>query len=185
MQMLMLRISFAIDLERSVLVSWMHLINEHFQDLLSKPIKVIESDQVDCLEGSPFWTDDLSAERVRSSSCHLQRLAIFLFLRCSFTLSSMKEKHNEEFPVASSDSCLTFDLNSKNSNSEGLSELLKWLQRHLPGDMFVDDETYSSSCMKFALSFLQLYMHEVVLLLSPFLFLKLFIFFHCPFVLIN
>lgn len=180
----MLRLSFAIDLEHSVLVSWMHLMNKHFEGLLSQPIKVIESDQVDCLEGSPFWTDELSAGRLRSSSCHLQRLAIFLFLRCSFTLLSMKEKHNAEFPLASSDSCLTFDPNLKNSCSEGLSELLKWLQRHLPGDIFVDDETYSSGCMKFALSFLQLYIHEVVLLLSS-LFLKLFIFFHCSYVLIN
>lgn len=166
-QVLLTRLTSIVHLEHSDLMTSLHLIGKYFQDLLYQPLRMQDSNLDDCLDGSPFWADDFDAERQRMSSSHLHRLSVFLFLRCAFTLVSLKEKADEQFTVAISDSCLTFDLHfdSKCSRgSDGLLVLQHWLQRHLPTDIIVNHELYSQRCTSFALSFLQLYMHEVALL---------------------
>ncbi|XP_071913303.1 uncharacterized protein [Coffea arabica] len=161
--MLMMRLTSILHLERSDLMTWLHLIEKYFHDLLCQPLDMQESNLNDCLEGSPFWSDDYDAEGQKMSSSHLQRLAVFLFLRCSFILVRLNEKADKQFKVANSDSCFTFDLYSNSnysSRSEGPLMLEQWLQRHLPSDTFVDHEMYSQRCSSFALAFLKLYMHE-------------------------
>ncbi|XP_071913305.1 uncharacterized protein [Coffea arabica] len=162
--MLMMRLTSILHLERSDLMTWLHLIEKYFHDLLCQPLDMQESNLNDCLEGSPFWSDDYDAEGQKMSSSHLQRLAVFLFLRCSFILVRLNEKADKQFKVANSDSCFTFDLYSNSnysSRSEGPLMLEQWLQRHLPSDTFVDHEMYSQRCSSFALAFLKLYMHEI------------------------
>ncbi|KAK9285883.1 hypothetical protein L1049_025084 [Liquidambar formosana] len=97
------------------------------------------------------------------SSRHLQRQTVFLFLRCSFSLISLREETDEKCACATQNSCLTFDSSSDLeccSRKKGFSELYEWLQGYLPTDKFVDYEMYLEKCRNFALSFLQLFMHE-------------------------
>ncbi|KAM7510281.1 hypothetical protein LguiB_009156 [Lonicera macranthoides] len=159
--MLMIRLSFQTHLDHSTLVSWLHLIHKYFEDLISEPITQLEPDQDDCLEGSPFLASLCDAQNKSMSSRHLQRLVIFLFLRCSSSLVNLRD-NIEPCVCENLDSCLVFDQNTPRccSRNEGLSELCQWLQRHLPVDIFVDHEMYSEKCTGFALSFLKLYMHE-------------------------
>ncbi|CAK9166412.1 unnamed protein product [Ilex paraguariensis] len=138
---LMSRLSVQIHLECSILVSWLHLIHKHFQDLLLQPIIQLESDKDDCLEGSPFLVNVFDDGKQIFSSRHLQRLAVLFFLKSSLSLISLRERSDE-------------------SGKEGSSELYEWLQGHLPVDIFADHNLYFERCVSFALSFLQLYMHE-------------------------
>nr|GMC59554.1 uncharacterized protein LOC109180318 [Ipomoea batatas] len=156
---LMIRLSFKIQLDCSVLLSWLHLIHLYFQDLLCLPIAGLESDKDKYLEGSPFWEDIFDAAKENISSRHLHRLAIFLFLRCSFGLVNMEK---------SGQNCASTDLNSHSdpnldieccTQSKGLQELHEWLQR-LFNDVFLDHEKSAESIVSFQFSFIQLYMHE-------------------------
>lgn len=159
----MIRLSFQTHLDHSALVSWLHLIHKYFEDLILEPITQLEPDQDDCLEGSPFLASLCDAQNKSMSSRHLQRLAIFLFLRCSFSLVNLRD-NIEPCACENLDSCLVFDQNTPRccGRKKGLLELCQWLQRHLPVDIFVDHEMYSEKCTGFASSFLKLYMHEVV-----------------------
>ncbi|TQE07032.1 hypothetical protein C1H46_007422 [Malus baccata] len=93
--MLMIRLIFQTYPQQSVLVSWLQLVHDYFGELLRQPITPLEY-QDDCLEGSPFLSNVSDAEVNSLSSRHLQRQAIFLFLRCSFGLISSKEGTNNK-----------------------------------------------------------------------------------------
>ncbi|KAK2998945.1 hypothetical protein RJ639_024593, partial [Escallonia herrerae] len=164
--MLMIRLSFQLQLNPTTLSSWLNLIHKYFQDLLLEPITQIEPDQDDCLEGSPFLVG-YSGEKKSFSSRHLQRLAVFLFLRCSFRLINLRERTEEQYECANMKSCLVLDRNwaPEGSREKILFDLFEWLGRHLPANILVDQEKFSERCTSFALSFLQLYMKEVVYLL--------------------
>ncbi|XP_034689394.1 uncharacterized protein LOC117917281 isoform X1 [Vitis riparia] len=161
--MLMIRLSFHIHLQYSILASWLQVLHEYFQDLLLQPICQVKPDENGCLEGSPFLFSILDGEVYSMSLRHLQRQAVFLFLRCSFSLISLREEIREQCAYATTNSCVTFDLNSNLeccSQKKGLSELYEWLQGHILKYLVVDHEMYWEKCIDFALSFLQLFMHE-------------------------
>ncbi|KAM0975619.1 hypothetical protein FF1_018666 [Malus domestica] len=159
---LMIRLIFRTYPQQSVLVSWLQLVHDYFGELLRQPITPLEY-QDDCLEGSPFLSSVSDAEVNSLSSRHLQRQAIFLFLRCSFGLISSKEETNNKCACAIWNLCLTCDSKTELEccgRKKGLLELYSWLQGHLPTDISVDHEMYFEKCVDFAKSFLQLYIKE-------------------------
>lgn len=164
MQVLMIRLSFQLHLEYSLLVSWLHLIHKYFDDLLVLQMAQLASDQ-DSLEGSPFLSSVSPAGMCSMTPSHLQRLALFLFLRCSLCLVSMRDKSAEECHCAHMKLCMVSDLECC-SRRTGLSELYWWLQGHLPAETFVVCESYYSRCTNFSLSFLRLFIHEVISIFS-------------------
>ncbi|GAV92022.1 hypothetical protein CFOL_v3_35406 [Cephalotus follicularis] len=171
---LMVRLSFQTCLDSSIYVSWLQLLHEYFQDFLLKPITLHESGQADCLEGSPFLLTISDGEVLNVCTRHLQRLAIFLFLRSSFSLIRLKEDNTKKCECATANAYLTFDSISDLaccSTKKGLLELYKWLQGIFPADMFVDLEMYMENCINFSTSFIQLYMHEDDLLFEVLLLL--------------
>jgi hypothetical protein len=161
----MTRLSFQTCLECSTLVSWLQLLHTYFQELLWQPIAQAESCQDDCLEGSPFLLC-VSDGEIHLHSRHIQRQAVFLFIKFSFTLMSLKANSENQCVCATPNSCLTYESNSGLEccfRKKGLLELHKWLQGHLPTETFLDHEMYLERCVNFASSLLQLFMHEVCL----------------------
>ena len=159
----MIRLSFQIPLDCLVLVSWLQLIHDYFQELLCQPLTEVD-DQDDSLEDSPFMSSFSDGEVHSMHSCHLQRQAIFLFLRCSFSLINLRKDTGMDCPSAAVKSSLDFDAISDLScygRQKGLLELYTWISEHLPVDMLVDHETYKEKCINFSFSFIKLYMHEV------------------------
>lgn len=159
---LMTRLSFQTCLECSTLVSWLQLLHTYFQELLWQPIAQAESCQDDCLEGSPFLLC-VSDGEIHLHSRHIQRQGVFLFIKFSFTLMSLKANTENQCVCATPNSCLTYESNSGLEccfRKKGLLELHKWLQGHLPTETFLDHEMYLERCVNFASSLLQLFMHE-------------------------
>lgn len=136
--MLMIRLSSKLHLDSSILVSWLLLLQKHFQDLLQQPIGEPGWLLNEFEDGSPFLASLLDKEEHNICSHHLQRRAIFLFMKCSLSLTSSREEN-------------------------GLLKLHEWLQCQLPGALFVEQDLYWENCMNFALSFIQLFVHEVPL----------------------
>ncbi|KAK2657368.1 hypothetical protein Ddye_010420 [Dipteronia dyeriana] len=160
---LMIRLSFQSRLDCCITVSWLQLLHNFFQELLWQPIAQVESAGDDCLEGSPFLMSVSDGEICNIHPRHVQRQAVFLLLRCSFILISLREDTNKHCACATVDSCLTFDSISDLDNcgkKRGLLELYKWIQGHLPVDTSLEYEMYMEKCINFSLSFLRLYMHE-------------------------
>ncbi|KAL2504866.1 hypothetical protein Adt_20487 [Abeliophyllum distichum] len=163
MLMLIIKLSFRIYLESTLIVSWLRLVHEYFEDLLLQPIPGEKFEDNYCLEGSPFCTSLFDPGKQNMSSRHLQRLAVFLFLRCSLSLLSMKASPDKKCACERLEACLTFDLNLNSeccTKSKGLIELHKWVRAHVPADIFLDHEMYSKQCLTFTFSFVKLYMHE-------------------------
>lgn len=133
--MLMIRLSSKLHLDSSILVSWLLLLQKHFQDLLQQPIGEPGWLLNEFEDGSPFLASLLDKEEHNICSHHLQRRAIFLFMKCSLSLTSSREEN-------------------------GLLKLHEWLQCQLPGALFVEQDLYWENCMNFALSFIQLFVHE-------------------------
>lgn len=173
----MLRLSLQIHLDCCILVSWLQLLHNYFQELLWQPIASPGSVQDDCLEGSPFLLSNSDGEVYNMCSRHLKRQAIFLFLRCCFSLINPRGGAKKLCACLTTDSCLNFDPDLDCiGKRRGLLELYKWLQGNLHLDVFVDYEMYIENCVNFSLSFLQLFVHEVCLLpLSSFTFKSLFL----------
>ncbi|XP_071692299.1 uncharacterized protein [Rutidosis leptorrhynchoides] len=134
---LMIRLSSLVNLDCTMVVSWLNLIDIYFQDLLYKSLIEPEDDEDDCLKDSPFN---------ETSHKHLQRRVVFLYLKCAFTLIGLKER------------CVCGDVNA--CSKKGLTTIYEWVQKQLPGNMLVNVELYDDNCRKFTKSFLQLYMHE-------------------------
>ena len=159
----MIRLSFQSLLDCFILASWLQLISNNFGELLRQPITTVKSVQNDTLEGSPFLLS-MSDEEVNGlSSLHVQRRAIFLFLRCSFSLI-LRGGMIEESAHAAQNLCLPYDSNVELgccAMEKGLVELYNWLQGHVPTEIYLNHEIYLQKCLDFTLSFIQLYMHEV------------------------
>lgn len=160
----MIRLSFQTSLRCSILVSWLQLIHNYFGEHLRRPITTLESVQNDSLEGSPFLLS-MSDEEVNSlSSLHVQRRAIFLFLRCSFSLINQNAGTIEECAYTVHNFCLPYNSNVELEccgMDKGLVELYNWLQGNVKTDIYLNHGMYLQKCVDFTLSFLQLYMHEV------------------------
>ncbi|KAH0697516.1 hypothetical protein KY290_015388 [Solanum tuberosum] len=161
MLILMIRLSNQIHWEHSIVISWLDLIHTYFQDVLSQPMEGQEFVLDKYLEGSPFGVMTFDMGKKWISSKHLQRLSIFLFLKCSSSLLSMKEMTDQHYACKNLKSCSSFDMNPKCcSRRKALLELHEWLRELLPGDCFIDHDMYSEKRMDFVSSFLQLYMQE-------------------------
>ncbi|XVF15639.1 hypothetical protein REPUB_Repub09cG0171700 [Reevesia pubescens] len=159
---LMVRLSFQIPLDCVVLVSWLQILHDYFQELLCLSLTEV-GDQDDCLEDSPFMLRISDGEVHSMHSLHLQRQAIFLFLRFSFSLINPSKDTGKHCPSVTGNSCSGFDSISDLScygRQKGLSELYTWLSKHLPVDMLVDHEIYMEKCINFSFSFLELYVYE-------------------------
>ncbi|XP_051140483.1 uncharacterized protein LOC127257940 isoform X2 [Andrographis paniculata] len=137
--MIMIKLSSSADIEQATLTTWIHLLHKYCEDLLLQPLCGNKSDPDGSLEGSPFCTSCSDLGKRSMSSRHLQRLAVFLFLKCSLNL--MKDTN-------SSSECVD------------LTEIHKWIQAHLPADMTAINESYFDRCMRFSLSFFELFMDE-------------------------
>lgn len=150
----MVRLSSRTHIEQSISATWMHQIHKYFEDLLVLPITGGKYDQDDFLDDSPFSSSIFGLDKRTVSSRHLQRLTIFLFLKCSLKLVSTKGSPGQPQCDLKLDSeCC--------SNSNTSIELHEWLQSHVPADILLNDELYFKRCMRFTLSFLQLFMDEV------------------------
>ncbi|KAA8547250.1 hypothetical protein F0562_003886 [Nyssa sinensis] len=123
MLMLMIRLSLKIQPDCFILVSWLQLIHKYFQDLLVQPITRQESDQDDCLKGSPFFMSISDVGMHSMTSCHLQRLAVLLFLRCCFSLINLRERSDEQCACSNLNCNITLDLNMDHCTSFSLSFL--------------------------------------------------------------
>ncbi|KAK6128914.1 hypothetical protein DH2020_037353 [Rehmannia glutinosa] len=162
--MLMIKLSSSSHVDQTIHVTWIHLVRKYFEDLLLQPISGGKFDEDDFLEGSPFCTSIFDPGKQNMLSRHLQRLTVFLFLKCSLNLVSMKGSPDEPQRAYENlkHNC-TNDLNLDSecrSESLGLIKLHEWLQAHVPADILVNDELYFDRCVRFTLSFLQLFMHE-------------------------
>ncbi|XP_060192968.1 uncharacterized protein LOC132622379 isoform X2 [Lycium barbarum] len=161
MLILMIRLSNQIHLNYSVVISWLGLIHTYFQDVLLQPMDRQDFGLDKYLEGSPFGVMTFDMGKKGISSKHLQRLSIFLFLKCSSSLLNMKETIDQHYACKDLKSCSSFDLNPKLcSRRKALRELHEWLRELLPGDSFIDHDMNSEECMDFVSSLLQLYMQE-------------------------
>ncbi|XP_038901656.1 uncharacterized protein LOC120088436 isoform X2 [Benincasa hispida] len=161
---LMIRLSFHCHLQCSTLVLWLQLCRNRFQKLLLLPKLELESAPGTSLEDSPLIVSYFGDKR-SPCSLHLQRLAIFLFLRCSLSFIFTKPTEKYDASIAlKSQLIFTTTLESKchdcSCSKKGILELYKWLQGNLPTNIFLDTKMYAKNCIKFASSFLQLYMHE-------------------------
>ncbi|XP_024030792.1 uncharacterized protein LOC21403182 [Morus notabilis] len=160
---LMIRLSFQTSLDCSVLVSWLQLIHNYFSQLLRQPITSLELVQNDSLEGSPFLSSISDEEVNNLSSLHVKRRAIFLLLRCSFSLINLRGSTDEKCTCGTKILCLRCNTNVELKycgRQKGLIELSNWLQSHLPTKIFLNSEMYLQKRVDFTLSFLKLYMHE-------------------------
>ncbi|CAN4082847.1 unnamed protein product [Withania somnifera] len=161
MLMLMIRLSNQIHWDHSIVISWLDLIHTYFQDVLSQPMEGQEFGLDKYLEGSPFGVMSFDMGKKKVSSKHLQRLSIFLFLKCSFCLLNLKETTDQLYELKNLKSCSSFDMNPKCcSRRKALLEIHEWLRELLPSDCFIDHDMYLEKCMDFVSSFLQLYMQE-------------------------
>ncbi|KAK4393353.1 hypothetical protein Sango_1806100, partial [Sesamum angolense] len=162
--MLMVKVSSNTHIEQTVLMTWMHLVHKYFEDILMQPISGVKLDQDGLLDESPFCTSISNPGKQSMLSRHLQRLTVFLFLKCSLNLASRKRSPGEPQCVCENlKHYWTGELNLDSqccSRSKGLVELHKWLQAHIPVDVSANDEFCFERCARFTLSFLRLFMHE-------------------------
>ncbi|XP_062102171.1 uncharacterized protein LOC133811601 isoform X2 [Humulus lupulus] len=128
---LMIRLSVPTYLNFSTTVSWLQLVHNYFGELLWQPITPLELVQNDSLQGSPFLSSMFDEEVNNVSSPHVQRRAIFLFLRCSFSLINLKGDTVIECTCTAQNLCLPNDSNVELECcgiKRGFAELYHWLQ---------------------------------------------------------
>ena len=162
----MIRLGSLIYLDSSIRLSWLELLHNYFQELLQKPLTHFHSDQDDCLEGSPFLLSLSDGESCGMHSSHLQRQAVFLLLDCSFSFICQRGANADHCNCPTLCSCFTTNPDSELDHfcrKKGSLELYKWVQLHLPTEIFINHEKYLAICMNFMSSFLQLYLREVCL----------------------
>ncbi|OIV93423.1 hypothetical protein TanjilG_15058 [Lupinus angustifolius] len=156
---LMIRLGSLACLDCSIRHCWLELLHNYFEELLRQPLNHFQSDQDDCLEGSPFLLSLSDGQACGMHSSHLQRQAVFLFLDCSFSMICPRGEK------ADHSNCSTFSsLTTKLDHfytEKGSLELYKWTQGHLPTEISIDHEKYVEICMNFMSSFLQLYLREI------------------------
>lgn len=142
---------------------WIHLIHKYFEDLLLQPLSGGKPDETSSVEDSPFCSSISEPGKLDMMSHHLQRLAVFVFLKFSLNLVSSKENSDKQCTHEDLRLCLTSDtsLDSEQcAKCQGLSELQKWLQVHAPADTFMYNKLHFDRCVRFTRTFLQLYIHE-------------------------
>ncbi|XP_052878716.1 uncharacterized protein LOC108476553 isoform X1 [Gossypium arboreum] len=162
LQVLMIRLSLQIPLDFLVLVSWLQLLHRYFEDLLYQPLTDVMN-QDDSLEDSPFMLSNFDGEVHSMHSRHLQRQAIFLFLRCSFSLINLGKATRKHYSSATVKSSIDVDAISEHScygREKGLLELYAWLSGHVLVDKLVAHEMYREKSINFSFSLLKLYTHE-------------------------
>ncbi|KAI3503131.1 hypothetical protein L1887_31567 [Cichorium endivia] len=139
---LMIRLSSLINLDCQMIISWLHLINQHFQHLLHESLTQPHTNQEDSLKDSPFlmFLDD---KENKTSHQHLQRRVVFLYLLCTFHLIKPKEN--------SINQCVCGDV-KKSCSKKGFLAIQDWLKKHIEFDF--------NKSKQFATSFVQLYIHE-------------------------
>ncbi|CAO2827963.1 unnamed protein product [Amaranthus hypochondriacus] len=163
--MLMVKLSFHIKLGCSLLSDWLQLLHEYYQDLLSCPISQLEIGQNNTLEGSPFLLCLEDQDVYHLASGHLQRKAVFLFLRCSLSLISIRNNDDVKctcaWPTSSIDSTLVMAKDCF-AEKKGLLQFHEWVQVqvHTPSNMCLENEIDLEKCIKFASSFIRFYMQE-------------------------
>ncbi|KAL2333628.1 hypothetical protein Fmac_014841 [Flemingia macrophylla] len=160
---LMIRLDSLTSLDCHVHLSWLQLLHDYFQELLQQPLTHFDSDQIDCLEGSPFLLSLSDEETYKMHSGHLQRQAVYLLLACSFSLIHQKGENANHCNCSTLCSCLTTNPDSEDDHfcrRKGTLELCKWIQGFLPTTISVNHEKYLQICVNFLSSFLQLYLRE-------------------------
>ncbi|XP_019084830.1 PREDICTED: uncharacterized protein LOC104711589 isoform X2 [Camelina sativa] len=143
---LMARLTYQSNIECTILLSWLQYLQRQSQGLLQHTLTSFKPIQDNCLEGSPFFVSLSDREVSETHSNHLQRLSVFLFLRCSFTLlysSRHTDKHCQS-----------------DCRKKGMEEMFKWIERLIPGDTFSDHRIYTKKRVVFSASFVRLFMHE-------------------------
>nr|XP_025686115.1 uncharacterized protein LOC112786130 isoform X4 [Arachis hypogaea] len=161
---LMIRLGSLISPDGSVCLSWLDLLHNFFQELLKKPLNQFQSEQDDCLEGSPFLLSLSNGESCWMHSSHLQRQAVFLLLHCSFSFIRQRGVNAGHRNCPTSCSCFKENQDSELDSfykRKGSLELYKWVQAHLPTEISINHEMYLAICMNFMSSFLQLYLREI------------------------
>ncbi|XP_019102317.1 PREDICTED: uncharacterized protein LOC104791270 isoform X2 [Camelina sativa] len=143
---LMIRLTYQSNIKCTILLSWLQYLQRQFQGFLQHTLTSFKPIQDNCLEGSPFFVSLSDREVSETHSNHLQRLSVFLFLRCSFTLL-YSSRHTDEH--------CEFDCSKK-----GMEVMFKWIERQIPGDTFSDHRVYTKKSVVFSASFVRLFMHE-------------------------
>lgn len=158
--MLMVKISSRIQIGDDIALSWLHILHKYFEDLLLQPLPDVNIAQCSSLEDLPFCTSCKDLGEQNMSVRHLQRLAVFLFVRCSLHLISVNKSSHENLnryyasgkKLDSAECC---------NRGKGMIELHKWLRVHAPPITNMRHELYFQQCVRFTSSFLQLFVHEV------------------------
>lgn len=143
----MIRLTYQSNIKCTILLSWLQYLQRHPQGFLQHTLTRFKPVQDNCLEGSPFFVSLSDKEVNETHSNHLQRLSVFLFLRCSFTLLYSSRHTDKE---------CEFECRKK-----GMEEMFKWIERQIPGDTFSGHRTYTKKSVDFSTSFVRLFMHEV------------------------
>ncbi|KAL0730021.1 hypothetical protein Bca4012_026114 [Brassica carinata] len=143
---LMIRLTYQSNIKCTILLSWLQYLQHHYQGFLHHTLTRNKALQDNCLEGSPFFVTLSDRDADETHSDHLQRLSVFLFIRCSLTLL---------YTSRHTDKDCEFDCRKK-----GMEGMFKWIEQQVPGDTFLDHGTYSTKSVDFSTSFIQLFMHE-------------------------
>ncbi|CAH2064478.1 unnamed protein product [Thlaspi arvense] len=146
LMVLMIRLTYQSNIKCTILLSWLQYLQRHFQGFLQHNLTGLKPVQDNCLEGSPFFVSLSDREVNETHSKHLQRLSVFLFLRCSFTMlysSRHTDKHCEF-----------------NCRKKAMEKMSNWIERQIPGNTFCDHSTYTKKSVDFSTSFVRLFMHE-------------------------
>ncbi|CAN6923514.1 unnamed protein product, partial [Brassica oleracea] len=143
---LMIRLTYQSNIKCSILLSWLQYLQHHFQRFLQHTLNRNKPVQDNCLEGSPFFVSLTDRDVNETHSNHLQRLSVFLFLRCSLTLL---------YTSRHADKDCEFDCRKK-----GMEGVFKWIEQQVSGDTFLEHGTYSKKSVDFSTCFIQLFMHE-------------------------
>ncbi|KAL2662720.1 hypothetical protein GLYMA_02G062800v4 [Glycine max] len=171
---LMIRLGSLTGLDCRIRLSWLELLHNYFQELLQQPLTQFLSDQIDCLEDSPFLWSLCDGEACMKRSDHLRRQAVYLLLACSFSLICKRGEIANH--CNNSTLCSSFTTNPDSEHDyfcrkKGSLELFKWILGHLPTAISINHEKYMQMCMNFISSFLQLYLREDDLLFEVLLLL--------------
>ncbi|XP_027915704.1 uncharacterized protein LOC114175134 [Vigna unguiculata] len=171
---LMIRLGSLTGLDCRIPFSWIELLHNYFEEFLQQPLTQFHSDQINCLEGSPFLVSLSDGEACLTHSGHLQRQSVYLLLACSFSLISQRGENANHCNCSTLSSCFTTNPDSEHDRfcmKKGFLELYKWIQRHLPTAISTNHDNFLEICMDFMSSFLQLYLREDDLLFDVLLLL--------------
>lgn len=144
----MIRLTYQSNIKCTILLSWLQYLQRDSQGFLQHTLTTLKPVQDNCLENLPFFVSLSDREVNETHSNHLQRLSVFLFLRCSFTLL-YSSRHTDR-------QC-EYDCRKK-----AMAEMFKWIERQIPGNTFSGHRIYSKKSVHFSASFVRLFMHEVL-----------------------